>query len=393
MRRLTVCGLALAAALSFAACGGGGDSVSERTPTVDEIRELTGLSVPMETPEAAQARHLDIFPRADSLILSTMHGETGSAEIPTFRLLTQCSGAQCTLTDPLSGAVDTIELVNTPLRHGAATAIGSKHGITLVSRVLGAYGSGPCQSRRLDGAQHVCDPEREPDRRGGHGRRPVRDRRGRSRWVPSGTHSRGPRPGLGLMVGTPVTGDARGERLVGDAVLTYQFPTQGSGHTLDAAFAGIRNIDRGTAHTRGDGDLSRDRRGRPGRDLRERHRRASAYRAASSVPATPRRRASSSSPTSSVPSARGGSRRRGAGIAGPRGLARIGFARMQGSRIAAPPRRAPHSSGAAELTARFRLLTGQQRESARWRTIGWRDDKLSTTDVPVARRIKETNHG
>ena len=61
-----------------------------------------------------------------------MRGETGSAEIPTFRLLTQCSGTQCTVTEPLSGAVDTIELVNTPLRQGAATAIGSKHGITLL---------------------------------------------------------------------------------------------------------------------------------------------------------------------------------------------------------------------------------------------------------------------
>jgi len=52
-------------------------------------------------------------------------------------------------------------------------------------------------------------------------------------------------------VGTPVAGDARGERLVGDAVLTYDFPSQGdgSGPSLDAAFGGIRNIDRGTAHT------------------------------------------------------------------------------------------------------------------------------------------------
>ena len=52
----------------------------------------------------------------------------------------------------------------------------------------------------------------------------------------------------GIMAATPVSGDARGERLVGDAVLTYEFPTQGSGHTLDAAFGGIKNIDRGTVH-------------------------------------------------------------------------------------------------------------------------------------------------
>ena len=37
------------------------------------------------------------------------------------------------MTEPLSGSVDTIELVNTPLRQGAATAIGSQYGITLLS--------------------------------------------------------------------------------------------------------------------------------------------------------------------------------------------------------------------------------------------------------------------
>ena len=55
---------------------------------------------------------------------------------------------------------------------------------------------------------------------------------------------------LGLMAGTPVAGDARGERLVGDAVLTYDFPAgDGTGPTLRAAFGGITNIDQGTAHT------------------------------------------------------------------------------------------------------------------------------------------------
>ncbi len=130
MRRLSACGLALAAALSLAACGDG-YSVSQRTLTVDETRELADLSAPTDTSEAQQERNLDIFARSDSLILSTMHGKTASAEISTFRLLTQCSGTQCTVTDSLSGAVDTIELADTPLRQGAPTGIGSKHGITL----------------------------------------------------------------------------------------------------------------------------------------------------------------------------------------------------------------------------------------------------------------------
>ncbi len=163
-------GLALVAALSLAACGGGGDSVSGRAFTLGEIRDLTGLSAPTETAEAQLERSLDIFPRADSLSLSTMHGETGSAEVPSFRLLTQCSGARCTVTEPLTGAVDTIELANTPLRHGAATAIGSKHGITLLSESsihtgadlasLGAWmehGSFAIQNERQPGEEGTTD--------------------------------------------------------------------------------------------------------------------------------------------------------------------------------------------------------------------------------------------
>ena len=245
---LRAIGLALAAVLSLAACGGGGDSASGRAPTLDQIRALTGLTAPTETPEAAQARSLDIFPRADSLILSTMHGETDNDAFPDFRLLTECSGARCTLTDPLSGAVDPIELLDTPLRHGAATAIGSKHGITLVSEASTHTGADLASlGAWLEHSSFAILSERQAGEEG-----TVDIRYGIALGDLAGFPP-GPIPGTatwaGIMVGTPVGGDARGERLVGDAVLTYEFPTQGSGHTLDAAFGGIGNIDRGTAHT------------------------------------------------------------------------------------------------------------------------------------------------
>ena len=47
------------------------------------------------------------------------------------------------------------------------------------------------------------------------------------------------------LVGTPVAGDDRGDRLVGTAALNYDMSAGG----LDAGFSGIRNIDRGTAHS------------------------------------------------------------------------------------------------------------------------------------------------
>ena len=247
MRYPLACVLAAAAVLSLAACGGSGDSASEGPLTSGEIRALTGLSAPTETPEAAQARGLDIFARADSLILSTMHGETGNAEVPAFRLLTQCGGSRCTVTEPLSGAVDTIELANTPLRHGAATAIGSKHGITLVSEASTHTGADLASlGAWMEHSSFAILNERQTGEEG-----TVDVWYGIALGDLAGFPP-GPIPGTatwsGIMTGTPVSGDARGERLVGDTVLTYQFPTQGSGHTLDAAFGGIKNIDRGTAH-------------------------------------------------------------------------------------------------------------------------------------------------
>ena len=247
MRRLSACGAALAATLSLAACGVGGDSVSERTLTLGEIRELTGLSTPTETPDAAQARSLEIFPRADTLILSTMHGATGSAEIPAFRLLTQCGGTQCTLTDPLSGSVDTIELLNTPLRHGAATAIGAKHGITLVQESSVHTGADLASLGAWMG--HSTFAILSEGQSGEEGTGDIRY--GITVGDLTGTAPTASATWLGLMVGTPVTGEARGERLVGDAALVYDLDAglDGSGASLDVAFGGIKNIDRGTAHT------------------------------------------------------------------------------------------------------------------------------------------------
>ena len=44
--------------------------------------------------------------------------------------------------------------------------------------------------------------------------------------------------------GTPVAWDGEGDRLVGTVVLNYDLDAG----ALDAAFSGIRNTDRGTAH-------------------------------------------------------------------------------------------------------------------------------------------------
>ena len=236
--------LSAAAPLFLAACVGGGDDgpVSD----LERIRQLTGMSAPTETPEA-QDRPAEILVRSDSLILTTIHGETGNAEFPAFRHATQCSGTQCIVTEPLTGTVDTIELANTPLRQGAHTAIGSKHGITLIwesSTDTGAYLAS--LGAWLEHSSFAILNESQTSEAG-----TVDVWYGLALGELTGTPPAGSATWLGIIVGTPVAGDARGERLVGDAALTYDFPSEGDGSrpSLDVAFGGIRNIDRRAAHT------------------------------------------------------------------------------------------------------------------------------------------------
>ncbi len=116
-------------ALALAACTGG-----ERALTTGEIRELTGLSAPVETAAQQQARQEDIFARADSLILSTMRVEVVGPDV-TFarRWLPACSGPSCDLLDPVTGRTGPSSLATFEIVQGDAEVIGSVHGITLMS--------------------------------------------------------------------------------------------------------------------------------------------------------------------------------------------------------------------------------------------------------------------
>ena len=147
-----------------------------------------------------------------------MHGETRQrrGSRPSVSL-TQCGGTRCTVTEPLSGAVDTIELVNTPLRHGAATAIGSKHGITLMSESSTHTGADLASlGAWIEHSSFAILNERQTGEEGtvdvwyGIGMGDLTDRplTGSATW-------------LGIMVGTPIAGDDRGDRLVGTAALNY----------------------------------------------------------------------------------------------------------------------------------------------------------------------------
>ena len=234
--------LAAAAVLSLAACGGNGDSGSRPALGLDDIRDLTGLSAPIETAAVQEARQQDIVSRADSLVVSTMHTEAVLPdETLTIRQVSECSGAECQLLDPTTGETETASIDTPMLGLGDAEAIGSAHGITLISRSgrqmsveltsLGAWMEHG--SFALNGLRAVGE-EIESNTLHAVALGDLTDRAltGSATW-------------LGIMVGTPISGDYRGDRLVGTAALNYDM-TAGA---LDAGFSGITNIDRGTAHS------------------------------------------------------------------------------------------------------------------------------------------------
>ena len=241
MKALPATLLAIALASTLAACGGGGDG-GKRGLSLEEIRELTGLSAPAETATAQRARSPNILSRADSLIVSTIRGETSSSEIPTFQLRAQCSGTRCTISEPRTGLYDTLELSDFEIVHGPTDAIGTNHGITLMSVTtqqmdleLSSFGAW------MEHGAFAVQTE--------HGT--VDGTRITSRYAIAGGDLTGAAPAgsatwLGLMVGTPTTGSNRGERLQGIAALNYDMNAGGG---LDVGFSSITNIERGTAHT------------------------------------------------------------------------------------------------------------------------------------------------
>jgi len=241
MKFLSTWGLALAAVLSLAACGGDSDSGSRSPLTPTEIRDLAGLTAPIDTGTTQQTRRQDIVSRVDSLVVSTMHTEAVLPdETLTIRQVSECSGAECKLLDPTTGDTETAGLDTAMLGLGDAEAIGSAHGITLITgswrqmgvdvTALGAWmEDGSFALNRV----HAVGEEVESDtlHAVALGDLTAEPLTGSATW-------------LGIMVGTPIAGDDRGDRLVGMAALNYDM----AAGALDAGFSGIKNIDRGTAH-------------------------------------------------------------------------------------------------------------------------------------------------
>ena len=232
--------LLVAGTLSLAACGSGGSDSTAR-PAPDNIRILTGLSAPTETVADQLARSPAILARADSLVSSTIHGETDHADIPTFRLRAQCSATRCQLSEPRSGYSFTTYLSDFEIVHGPTEAIGSNYGITIMSQATESAGTEfTSLGAWMDHSAFAVQTEQTTV----EGIR-VSVRYGLAGGDLTGAALTGGATWLGIMVGTPSTASNRGARLTGTAALNYDFASSG----LDVAFSGIKNIDRGRAHT------------------------------------------------------------------------------------------------------------------------------------------------
>ena len=232
---------ALALVATLAACGGGGGDGPVTTGVNQTARDLAGLSAPAETPAAQRARAPTLVSRADSLILSSLYGETTHPALPTFRASARCSGTRCTVSEPRSGYSLSASLSDLEFADTTTIAIGTKHRITLMSS------SGSLHGTELTGfgawMQHAGFAVQTEDVT-------VEGTRITGRYGQAGGDLTGVKPvggatWRGVMVGRLATGSSRNDRLVGDAALNYDFSLD----VLDVAFSSIVNIDRGRAHS------------------------------------------------------------------------------------------------------------------------------------------------
>lgn len=228
--------LACASLLALSACAGG----SSPWGAPERVQRLAGLAPPAETPGDQFARAPGLLARSDSLFLSTYYAETDSPQIPPFRLLSECSGARCTVTSQLTGQSQTTRISDSELVNDGTEALGTKHGVTLTAMATRYMGA----DLTAFGAWLEHSGFSVQTQSGTRGGVAVDIRNGFAGGILTGARPAGSATWRGLMVGRPATGGNRHERLLGDAVLSYDMDAG----ALDAAFTGIVNIDRNAAH-------------------------------------------------------------------------------------------------------------------------------------------------
>ena len=130
------------ALLSLAACGGGGGGGgggaggggASSGLRLDPARAqaLTGASPPAETVADVRASSAALIERSNSLVVSTVFGNSSNPDVPSFQIRASCSGTACTWREPRSGISGTISLRDLESASGASSrAVLGKNGVTM----------------------------------------------------------------------------------------------------------------------------------------------------------------------------------------------------------------------------------------------------------------------
>lgn len=237
------------ALMAVAACGGGsgggGTSATSPLPDVNRARSLTVSDPPAESKAEQVARTANILERTDSLIVSSVYGETTHPQFPEFTIQSACEATTCTLREPNSGVSLTVRLQNLQLASSTREGVSlTRNGITLAEgAVEGTEWYGSWMRHSTFAVQSQWQPV---DIEG-------RNYRVSGRYGLAGGDLAGSLPTdmsatwRGVMVGTPATETSVGNVLQGDALLTYTFG-EGRG-MLDAEFTNIKDLDRLAAHS------------------------------------------------------------------------------------------------------------------------------------------------
>lgn len=237
------------ALLALAACGGGGGGGGAASSglRLDPARaqSLTGSSPPAETVADVRARAAALLERSDSIVSSTVFGNSSDPNLRSFRLRAHCSGTTCTWTGPGSGIFETTSLRDLEFASGAHRAVLSKNGVTLIETAI-AETEDALATKGYSGWMDHAEFQLEIDSGTINGVR-VDARLGGAIGDLTGSAPGFTLTWRGLMAGTATAGAARDNLLQGDAELTYAF--EGARGLLDAAFTNIRDLDRGAAHS------------------------------------------------------------------------------------------------------------------------------------------------
>ena len=221
---------------------------------IDTARNRVSTARDRIDPAEQHARSADIVSRADSLIASSLSEQRGSADVTDYK--PSCTGTTCIFTS----STETLEpserlgdnfVINLANPTTGSTSLGTEHNITLIESTWSsahlADVSGPPQDLNYTvfGAWMEHSVFFAAVVQGQFSGDPYNSNRSVAAGRLSSTRPSGNATWRGRMVGSLISGTGRGNKLQGDASLTYSLDSQ----SLDADFTAIRNLDTAAAHS------------------------------------------------------------------------------------------------------------------------------------------------